>query len=91
MVSPPLPLPYTRAQIEILLEDNSRPSTPVPASAPAKEAAPAPTRGGQKGRGGPAARGGRYYGRGGKSGPRDKENAEVTGEDPPTEPRKPCE
>ena len=69
-------------------DDASRPASPTPA-APAKQAAaaaPAPTRGTQKPRGGPASRGGRYYQRGGKSAPRDKENAEATGDD--SEPRK---
>lgn len=68
-------------------EDASRPASPTP-TAPAKQAAPtpAPTRGTQKPRGGPASRGGRYYQRGGKSAPRDKENADV--EDPSAEPKK---
>lgn len=70
------------------IEDASRPASPTPA-APAKQAAPtpAPTRGTQKPRGGPASRGGRYYQRGGKSAPRDKENAEVA-EDGSAEPKK---
>ncbi|KAI0374212.1 hypothetical protein BV20DRAFT_490954 [Pilatotrama ljubarskyi] len=71
----------------LLDEDASRPASPAPA--PAKEAAPAPapsTRGTQKSRGGPASRGGRYYQRGGKSAPREKENGEAAAED--SEPRK---
>ncbi|KAI0757040.1 hypothetical protein C8Q80DRAFT_74265 [Daedaleopsis nitida] len=73
----------SRNPFALLDDDASRPASPTPA-APAKQAAPAPapTRGGaQKPRGGPASRGGRYYQRGGKTAPRDKENAEVTGED----------
>ncbi|OSD03475.1 hypothetical protein PYCCODRAFT_1458479 [Trametes coccinea BRFM310] len=72
----------------LLDEDASRPASPSPA-APAKEAAPAPapsTRGTQKSRGGPASRGGRYYQRGGKSAPRDKENGDAAAED--SEPKK---
>ena len=71
------------------LDDASRPASPSPA-APAKQTpapAPAATRGTQKAaRGGPASRGGRYYQRGGKPAPRDKENAEVAGDD--SEPKK---
>ncbi|KAI0639359.1 hypothetical protein C8Q77DRAFT_1080778 [Trametes polyzona] len=72
----------------LLDEDASRPASPSPA--PAKAAAPAAaapsTRGTQKSRGGPASRGGRYYQRGGKSAPREKENGDVAAED--SEPRK---
>ncbi|KAI0335316.1 hypothetical protein GY45DRAFT_1317252 [Cubamyces sp. BRFM 1775] len=77
----------TRNPFALLDEDASRPTSPSPA-APAKEAAPAPapTRGTQKSRGGPASRGGRYYQRGGKSAPREKENGEAATED--AEPKK---
>ncbi|KAI0778142.1 hypothetical protein BD413DRAFT_489718 [Trametes elegans] len=70
----------------LLDEDASRPASP--SAAPAKEAAPAPapTRGTQKSRGGSASRGGRYYQRGGKSAPREKENGEAAADD--AEPRK---
>lgn len=72
-------------------EDASRPASPAPAGAAAatKQAAPTPaaTRGTPKARGGPASRGGKYYQRGGKSAPREKENAEVA-EDASGEPRK---
>ncbi|CDO75251.1 hypothetical protein BN946_scf184967.g4 [Trametes cinnabarina] len=77
----------SRNPFALLDEDASRPASPSPAT-PAKEAAPAPapTRGTQKSRGGPASRGGRYYQRGGKSAPRDKENGEAAAED--SEPKK---
>ncbi|KAI0724508.1 hypothetical protein C8T65DRAFT_626727 [Cerioporus squamosus] len=78
----------SRNPFALLDDDASRPASPTPAAS-AKQAAPtpAPTRGTQKPRGGPASRGGRYYQRGGKSAPRDKENAEVA-EDPSAEPKK---
>ncbi|OBZ80047.1 Uncharacterized protein C16A3.08c [Grifola frondosa] len=78
----------TKNPFALLEEDSSRPSTPAPA--PAKEAAaptPAATRGSRGGRGGPASRGGRYYQRGGKSAPREKENQEGA-EDSTAEPKK---
>ncbi|KAI1797840.1 hypothetical protein LXA43DRAFT_1088908 [Ganoderma leucocontextum] len=81
----------SRNPFALLDDDASRPASPASAAA-TKQAAPtpAPTRGTQKPRGGPASRGGRYYQRGGKSAPRDKENAEAT-EDASGEPRKRAE
>ncbi|PIL32006.1 hypothetical protein GSI_06710 [Ganoderma sinense ZZ0214-1] len=81
----------SRNPFALLDEDASRPASPSPAAATKQAApAPAPTRGTQKPRGGPASRGGRYYQRGGKSAPRDKENAEAP-EDASGEPRKRAE
>ncbi|KAH9944421.1 uncharacterized protein BXZ73DRAFT_96909 [Epithele typhae] len=80
----------SRNPFALLDDDASRPASPSPA-ATAKQAAPAATApaardGAQKTRGGPASRGGRYYQRGGKTAPRDKENAEAAGDD--SEPKK---
>ena len=71
----------------VFSDDASRPASPAPAAAE-KQAAPTstPARGTGKTRGGPASRGGRYYQRGGKAAPRDKENAEVAADD--SEPKK---
>lgn len=81
----------SRNPFALLDEDASRPASPSPAAANKQATpAPAPTRGTQKPRGGPASRGGRYYQRGGKSAPRDKENAEAA-EDASGEPRKRAE